>query len=109
MGLATYDSIPVAGQIWLIHNNIAYIYKLAYDENYKSMSPGTVLTSFMLESAISGDAVNRIDYLSGDDVYKKDWMSSRRERFGTAAFNPRTFTGLVKLIAHSVKAKFKRR
>lgn len=109
MGIATYDTVPVAGQIWLVHHGVAYIYKLAYDENYKSMSPGTVLTAFMLESVISNDAIESIDYLSGDDVYKKDWMSERRERFGTAAYNPRTLRGLAKLIGHSVKRKLKRR
>ncbi len=31
-----------------------------------------------------------VDYLTGDDPYKKDWMTHRRERWGITAFNPRT-------------------
>jgi len=39
--------------------------------------------------------VHEIDYLTGDDTYKKDWMSHRRERWGIIAFNPRTPRGLL--------------
>jgi hypothetical protein len=35
-----------------------------------------------------------IDYLSGDDAHKQEWMSDRRERWGVIAFNPLTVHGL---------------
>lgn len=103
LGIAVYNTIPVAAQIWLIHNDTAYIYKLAYDENYKSLSPGTVLTAFMFEHVINNDDVDCIDYLTGDDVYKRDWMTQRRERHGTAAFNTATLAGLRGLVAYRLK------
>lgn len=109
LGVASYNNIPVASQIWLVHNGTAYIYKLAYDENYKSLSPGTVLTAFMFEHVMGTDHVTRIDYLSGDDVYKRDWMSTRYERHGTAAFNPGTLRGCIKLLKHKVTRMLKRR
>lgn len=109
LGIASYNSIPVAAQIWLVHNGVAYIYKLAYDDNYRELSPGTVLTAFMFEQVIDGDEVHRIDYLSGDDVYKRDWMTDRRERHGTAAYNPRTIRGLLALALHTVKRLVRRR
>lgn len=109
LGLATYKGIPVASQIWLVTNGTAYIYKLAYDDNYKSQSPGTVLTSFMFQQVMGNDAVQRIDYLSGDDVYKKDWMSVRHERVGTAAFNPGTLRGLWQLSIYTLKRLLKRK
>ncbi len=30
---------------------------------------------------IDTDRVNEIDFLTGNDAYKQDWMSERRERF----------------------------
>jgi hypothetical protein len=39
--------------------------------------------------------VAEVDYLIGDDAYKQDWMSHRRERWGIVAYNPRTLFGLA--------------
>lgn len=108
LGIASYKGQAVACQLWLVADNTAYIFKLAYDEQYKQLSPGTVLTAFMMEHVIDRDAVTRIDYLSGDDTYKQDWMSIRTERQGIAAYNPRSLKGLVMLLGHSVKAVLKR-
>jgi hypothetical protein len=35
----------------------------------------------MLEHALGGDKVSEVDYLTGDDNYKSNWMSHRRERW----------------------------
>ncbi len=34
-----------------------------------------------MEYVIDTDGVNEIDFLTGNDAYKQDWMSERRERF----------------------------
>lgn len=107
LGIATFEGVPVAAQIWLVQNHTAYIYKLAYDENYKQLSPGTVLTAFMMEQVIGQDTIKRIDYLSGDDAYKRDWMSVRHERHGTAAYNARTLAGAAKLVTYTIKRLIK--
>jgi hypothetical protein len=103
LGIASYDNEPVASQIWLVSNNTAYIFKLAYHEKFKQLSPGTVLTAYMMEHVIDEDAVSQIDFLSGDDDYKEDWMSVRRERFGIAAINPVGLRGKGILFAHLLK------
>jgi CelD/BcsL family acetyltransferase involved in cellulose biosynthesis len=108
LGIACYDKVTVASQIWMVMNGTAYIFKLAYDEDYKKLSPGTVLTSFMMEYVINTDAVSTIDYLSGDDNYKKDWMSLRRERHGMAAYNPSTLRGVAMLIGYNLKCLYKK-
>ena len=43
-----------------------------------------------MQHVIDTDHVEEVDYLTGDDAYKQDWMSHRRERIGLVAFNPRT-------------------
>ncbi|MDX1736351.1 MAG: GNAT family N-acetyltransferase [Halioglobus sp.] len=98
LGLAYYDEVAVASQIWLVADGTAYIFKLAYHPDYAGMSPGTVLTAHLARSVLEEDRVHTIDYLSGDDTYKRDWMSERRERYGIAAFNARTPTGSCKLV-----------
>jgi len=108
LGIADYDHKPVASQIWLVSAGSAYIFKLAYHKDFKQLSPGTVLTAFMMEHVIDKDRVTRIDYLSGDDDYKKNWMSTRRDRCGVAAYNPRTLQGCGMLTGRKLKNYYKK-
>jgi hypothetical protein len=51
----------------------------------------------LMEHVIENDKVTEVDYLAGDDPYKKAWMSQRRERWGIIAYNPKTFVGFFGL------------
>ena len=97
-GLARLDGQPVAVQAWIVGHGRAEIYKLAYDEQYKSFAPGTLLTAMMMEHVIEVDGVSEVDYLIGDDPYKETWMSERRERWGIVAYNLRTPMGLAGVV-----------
>lgn len=98
LGITWLDSKPIAAQIWIVANGKASIFKVAYDENYKALSPGNALTAFLLSHALDKDKVTEIDFLIGDDDYKRYWMSHRRERWGVTAFNPRTLAGTIELL-----------
>jgi hypothetical protein len=100
LGLAYVDGEPAAAQIWIVHAGIASIYKMAYDQKFRDLSVGTYLTTRLMEFAIDVDKVTEIDYLTGDDRYKKDWMSHRRERWGILALNPRTPRGILAIARH---------
>ena len=95
LGLLHIDGKPAAAQLWIVCHGTASIYKLAYDEKFAACSPGTVLTAHMMQHAIDVDRVREVDYLTGDDAYKRDWMSHRRERHGIMAFNLRTAQGML--------------
>lgn len=95
LGVAFIGEKPVAAQYWLVADRAAYIYKLAYDEAYKQYSVGTLLTANLMEYVIDRDKVEVVDYLVGDDAYKVDWMSDRRERFGLICFNMSSLRGIV--------------
>ena len=72
---------PVAAQLWFVHQHKASIFRLAYDKAWRQYSTGSILTSFLMEYVIDTDRVHEIDFLTGNDAYKQDWMSERRERF----------------------------
>ena len=97
LGVAWLDGTPIAAQIWIVANGKANIYKLAYDENYKAHGCGTVLTAMLMEYVLEKDGVAEVDFLTGDDPYKKTWMSHRRERWGLIAYNPKTLGGVLGL------------
>lgn len=101
-GVAWIGDIPVAAQIWLTVHGKANIYKLAYDEEYKQHAAGTLLSSMLFEHALDVDNVHEIDYLTGDDGYKRDWMTQRRERIGLIAFNRQRPWGLAQYVKNRV-------
>ncbi|HEY7238257.1 MAG TPA: GNAT family N-acetyltransferase [Burkholderiales bacterium] len=100
LGIAYLDGEPAAAQLWIVADATASIFKVAYDQRFAKESVGTLLTSLIMEHVIDRDKVAVVDYLTGDDGYKKDWMSQRRERWGIVAFNPRTVRGLLLAARH---------
>ena len=95
LGVAYVHGEPAAAQLWVVHHGKAAIYKLAYDERFSDVSAGSILTAKLMEYVLDVDKVTEVDYLTGDDPYKKQWMSHRRERWGIMAFNPRTVRGCL--------------
>lgn len=82
LGILYADSKPIAAQIWFVAHSQASIYRLVYDEKWKRYSPGSILTEYIMRYVIDTDKVSEIDFLTGDEKYKQDWMTIRRERIG---------------------------
>lgn len=95
LGLAYYDGQPIAAQVWIVSHGRAAIYKLAYDEAHSHHSAGTLLTAHLMRHVLDVDKVSEVDYLIGDDAYKKDWVNQRRERWGIVAYNLRSVRGVI--------------
>jgi Acetyltransferase (GNAT) domain len=98
LGIARLQGRPISAQLWIVGEANASIYKVAYHESFSQYSPGTVLTSFLLQHVIDQDRVKEVDFLIGDDSYKQEWMSDHRDRWGIVAYNPRTFIGFALLL-----------
>lgn len=79
----------VATQLWTVENGVALIHKLSHDRAHDAGSPGTLLSHAMFAQAIDGDRVATIDYGTGDNPYKSDWMEERVPLHRIDAFNPR--------------------
>jgi hypothetical protein len=95
LGLALKDGRALAAQLWTIEDGTAWIHKLAYREDSKSLSPGTVLSMAMFRAALDEDRVSRIDYGTGDDGYKRDWMGERATLWRIEAFSLASPRGLI--------------
>ena len=78
LGLAHIAGKPVAAQLWTVEHGTAYIHKLAHVEDAKTHSPGTLLSHALFARAIDRDRVSTIDFGTGDDAYKRDWMEHLR-------------------------------
>ncbi|WP_144903033.1 GNAT family N-acetyltransferase [Novosphingobium taihuense] len=86
LGLAEIDGQPVAAQFWTVEGGTAFIHKLAHDERFRKQSPGTLLSAAMFEHVIDRDGVSLIDFGTGDDSYKRDWMEQVRIRWRVRAW-----------------------
>jgi hypothetical protein len=75
------DNQPAAAQFWFVVHGKASIFKLVYDEAWKRYSPGTILLAYLMQQVIDKEQVEEIDFLTGNDAYKQDWMSERRQRW----------------------------
>ena len=100
LGLLYAQGEPAAAQCWLVNGETALIFSLAFDGQFGQLSPGTVLMAHMMRHVIDVDRVTRVDFLVGDDDYKRDWMSHRRERWSLLGLNPRTARGRLGIVRH---------
>ncbi len=81
LGIARADGKPVAAQFWTVENGTAYIHKLAHIEAAKPLSAGTTLSAALFKHVIDIDRVDLIDFGTGNDPYKRDWMELNRPRY----------------------------
>ena len=88
MGIAHADGVPIAAQVWTVESGVAYIHKLAHIRDSTGLSPGTVLSAALFEHVIDRDKVTLIDFGTGDDSYKRDWMESVRSRTSLDLIDP---------------------
>lgn len=89
LGIARIDGRPVAAQFWTVENGTAIIHKLAHAEDAAEHSPGTLLSAALFRHAIDVDGVQTIDFGTGDDAYKADWMEEKRTLYHVELFNLR--------------------
>jgi CelD/BcsL family acetyltransferase involved in cellulose biosynthesis len=99
LGVARIDGRPVAAQLWTVENGVAIIHKLAHADDASEHSPGTLLSAAMFRHAIDVDGVQTIDFGTGDDTYKADWMEEKHALYRIELFNlrrPTAWAGAVR-------------
>jgi hypothetical protein len=98
MGIIYLDKEPIAAQVWIVNADKATIYKLGHDHRYDEFSAGSILTTRLVQYVLEVDKVREIDFGSGDDPYKKNWLPQRRERWAILAMNPRSLPGCLGIV-----------
>ncbi len=86
--IAHHNETPVAAQFWTVDGDTAYIHKLAHRKDAQKLSAGTALTAALFERVIDKDGVEWVDFGTGDDPYKRDWMEQVRKRWQMICLRP---------------------
>ncbi|EIZ80377.1 hypothetical protein WSK_0935 [Novosphingobium sp. Rr 2-17] len=88
LGVAHASGEAIAAQMWTVEGGTAWIHKLAYREAARPLSPGSVLTGALMRHVIDVDRVAEVDFGTGDDPYKRDWMEQARPRYRIDLLRP---------------------
>lgn len=88
LGVARHEGQAIAAQFWTMEAGTAYIHKLAHLESSKPLSAGTTLTAALFEHAIDRDHAELVDFGTGNDPYKRDWMEQIRPRYRLICWKP---------------------
>lgn len=107
LAIARADGHPVAAQFWTVEAGTAFIHKLAHSEAANALSPGTTLTAALLKRVIDHDKVELVDFGTGNDAYKRDWMEQVRPRYRIEAFRakwPGTWPAIARKVVRRLAA-----
>ncbi|WP_327194244.1 GNAT family N-acetyltransferase [Novosphingobium album (ex Hu et al. 2023)] len=88
LGIALAGGEAIAAQMWTVEGGTAFIHKLAHREAARPLSPGSVLTAALFRQVIDTDKVDLVDFGTGNDPYKRDWMEQVRPRFRLVMMRP---------------------
>lgn len=102
LGLAWHEGKAVAAQCWTVENDAAFIHKLAHLESASTLSAGTTLSAALFRHVIDKDRVALVDFGTGDQDYKSDWMNAVRPRYRIDCLdlaNPRAWLDLARQTA----------
>ena len=88
LGVAHAEGRAIAAQMWTVEGGTAFIHKLAHREDAKPLSPGSVLSAALFRHVIDIDRVTLVDFGTGNDGYKRDWMEQVRPRYRLDMFRP---------------------
>jgi hypothetical protein len=91
LGIARAAGMAVAAQCWTVENGVAYIHKLAHLESHRHLSAGTTLTAALFAHVIDVDRVTLVDFGTGDQSYKADWMEEMRPRYRIDCLAPQAW------------------
>lgn len=101
-GVLRREGEAIAVQLWIVRDGVAALLKLAHDEAFKPISPGTVLSAWMIRRLLEEERVASIDFGRGDDPYKQLWTSERRQRVGVLLATPWHPAGAAVLLRHGL-------
>ena len=107
MAILFVDDEPAAAQIWFLQQQTASIFKLAYTPKFQQFSVGSLLSLALSQYVINNDQVKAIEFGMGAEPYKRDWLSTQRQRITYQVFNHKSIKGNIAGFSHIFLANIK--
>lgn len=100
------DQKPVATQMAVKKGRILFVEKNGYDENYKSLSPGTLLFEEMVKRGFEDTQTGEIDCLS-DFGWMNKWGMDHRQYYDLFIYPKRLWPFLTGYLPRRLKSILK--
>jgi CelD/BcsL family acetyltransferase involved in cellulose biosynthesis len=100
------ESKPIAFDLCLLYNNVAYDLKIGFDEEFSRYSPGELLRSFVLQGIFSA-GVSEFDFLGDSMPWKYRWANGVREHLKLFVFNSTVHARWLHWLPLELKEKIK--
>jgi CelD/BcsL family acetyltransferase involved in cellulose biosynthesis len=105
LSLLYLDERPIASQFWLCRQARGYPLQMAYDEEFRAYSPGTLLSWRMIEQLMDEEGMEFINYGGGGEKhhsYKKWWTNQWRPSCSLLCFRPGGYGSGLRLLDRNV-------
>jgi CelD/BcsL family acetyltransferase involved in cellulose biosynthesis len=96
------DGHPIAGAFTIIVNDTCFLFKIAYDERFAKLSPGNLLTEYLIKYYL-GDSNIRFINLISNSKWRDSWHPSKMEVVTCYVFN-RSILGLLCYVLVRIKS-----
>ena len=80
------DKNIIAAQLISVINGIAYVWKVAYDENYSKFAPGNLLMLKFIEDSFEDERISEFNFLNERDSFKV-WNVKTRQLYDIFIFS----------------------
>jgi len=94
LGILRLNGQAVAAQFWIVSGGVAHCARLGYDEAFKHLAVGVVLTNFMIAHVLDQDHVREDRFRLWDEDYKGGWMREGPRLLGLHGVQSATRSGL---------------
>lgn len=95
LGILYLNGEPAAAEFWILSGGVASSLKGHYKSKFADKSVGQIAMSRILRHLMDRDGITEFDLGHGFSDYKKRWATKIRDLHGIAAFNLKTWGGVL--------------
>lgn len=88
---------PIAYSVNFAYRNKIFNYNVAYVSEHRNLYPGKALTVKTLEDAFNRN-MTEYDFLRGNEAYKSDWTSQKRDLYYLAAYRKSLYSMMAYML-----------
>jgi CelD/BcsL family acetyltransferase involved in cellulose biosynthesis len=92
---------PIAFNIGFLYGKVVYHWKVGFDPDYAGYAPGKLLIKYLIQDCIH-NGVKVLDFMRGEEEYKKSWKPEARTNYNVFVHNKRIHTTVKRSIINIV-------